>query len=160
MERKKLDFFMQYNDNGETKQKHIEIGFISWRMKKQYFEIMDKVFQAEKLADKIQDIAKKQLDVTQNKDFNAIEKTKKVAKLEEEKQQCAAKLEAVGDDAFFNSRAELVMAILKANNCNDPAMHELDFWYDCVEPAEIMRFLVIAINKDSQPQVKKNNAQS
>jgi len=145
--RTKRNYTIEYREEGEHKEVEIEIDFISNRVMKDFSDLIVMGNVAEAAYNRISDI-------------NSILAGEKLT--EEQKEQykqesvrCVDKVMEFNDNGYFVKRFEILKRILIDNGYkNDEKLMSLDFWENCVDPKDQLKFMTLAIYKDVDQKKK------
>lgn len=145
--RKKINYTIEYREEGEQKEVELEIDFISNRVMKDFSDLILLGNEAEEAYGRISDI-----NTTMAGEELADEEKEELKK---ESARCVEKIMEFNDNGYFEKRFEILKRILVDNGYkNDDKMMSLDFWENCVEPRDQLKFMTLAIYKDVDQKKK------
>ena len=132
-------------NTGEEKEYKFEIGFVSNRILAEYGEV----------ARTIKEVQDNWISL--NKEANKIAEGK-IKESEskytpEQMDEIQVNITRLASPEFFQKRYDLIKRLLNMNGYNEGEFLKEEFWWDNVEPANIVKFLNQAVYKDIE---KKN----
>lgn len=146
--RKKINYTIEYREEGEDKEIVIAIDFISNRVLKDFSNLVVLADEAQKAHNRISDIS----TIIAGEDLP----DDKREKLKTESKECIDKIMEFNDNGYFEKRFEILQRILIDNGYKeDNKIMSFDFWEDCVEPSEYLKFMTLAIYKDVENKKKQ-----
>lgn len=129
-----FNFKLQYRENGEEKEKEINMQFLSSYILDQLNYLQAGIVDIEYNFDKISDID------TWLVSKNVDRKTKK--KLKEEKKYLQKTILEYGKNGYLDKRFETIKQVLVDNGYkDDQQLMDKDFWYKQVDRVEMRRFI-------------------
>jgi hypothetical protein len=138
---------IKYYENGKEKELPVSIAFVSNRASREYTELMSDIDTFRKKSEEHQRLLSESgTIIAEHKDGYKDELKKNEAKRAKIKEELA---EYQNCD-IFNNRVKLITMILRQNGINDEKMMSFDFWDECVESYEMMKFLIGCMCKDVQ----------
>jgi hypothetical protein len=145
--RKPIDYTVEYREEGVQDEIEVRIDFISNRVMKDFSDLMVLANEAETAHSRISDIA----TIISGEDLTE----EKKAELREESNNCIDKIMEFNDNGYFTKRFEILKRILVDNGYKEnERLMSLDFWEECVDPAELLKFMYLAIYKDVDKKKK------
>lgn len=160
--RNEIDIQLFYVDeNGKKGIKKVHIMFISQGIYKAYNALQQEIIEAIQLGERIktitQDIgyeaAKRSAlegDLKPSKD----EVKETIAKLQREYENALARLNEISDH-IDEKKISLVKKILTKNGVEDKDLYDPEWWEECVNMEDMMRFIKEACTKDDQGMSEK-----
>ncbi len=140
-----IHYDLPYRENGEKKSLHLIIDFISKgiindfnKMTSDSFAFQDKFNKLNKNADLIADL----------KDKKPSDYKKQIEKLGQENDQLTKDMMLYKENDFFENRTNLIKRIFIQNNIKDEKYLSDDFWNECVDTYELVKFLDTVMLKD------------
>lgn len=140
--RKKIDYKLEYRENGEQKVKMLTVDFVSNWIIKKFSDLILLGGEAEQAYIRISDI---------HTELAGEELTdEKIDLLKQEIEQCNNKILEFNENGYFEKRYEILKRLLIDNGYNDEKLLSFEFWDQCVDPVNIMEFMYEAVYKDVQ----------
>ena len=145
--RKKIHYTVEYRDQGEDKEIEISIDFISNRVMKEYSDVVLIADEAQRAFNRMSDIS----TILAGEELTE----EKKQELKEEDIKCTEKILEFNENNYFKKRFDVLEKILIDNGHKDNEMlMDVNFWNDCVEPSELLKFMTNAVYKDIDPKKK------
>lgn len=145
--RKKITHILTFRDEGDEKTIEIDIDFVSNRVLKDYSELIVMAEKAEQAHNRISDIS----TIVAGEELTA----EKKESLQVESADCVKTIMKFNDNGYFQKRFEILKRLLVDNGHKEnEKLMNFDFWENCVEPAEQLKFMMLAIYKDVDEKKK------
>ena len=146
---RKIEYNLKYRKDGEQLERLLSIDFISNRTIREYSEIMAITGSVQAIWNKISDL---------NTEIGSLkcEKNNKglIAIKQNEIKELNEQIIKQSKDGILEKRFELIKRIFKDNKIDEDYFYTYEFWYECVEPGEIIVMLYTLVNKDFDDKKK------
>ncbi len=146
-----IKYELPYREMGEKKILSLNIDFISKGAINDFNEIILSSSMVQKDWDRMSEnnILIETLKNEKPENFKS-----QISKLEEENKESIKNLMEYNDNGFFEKRLNLIKKIFIQNGITDEKFLSKDFWDECVDTQEIMKFLTSVIYKDLSEKKK------
>jgi len=139
--RKKVDYKLEYREEGESKEITISIDFVSNRVLKLFSELVVLGSKVDTARDRMSDI----YSIKAGEKLSDEEKGKLDNELEDLKKQILE----FNDNGYFEQREEILRRLLIDNGYkNNELLMSPEFWDECIEPGDLLIFMFQVIYKD------------
>jgi len=146
--RKKIEYVLEYREEGEQKETTINIDFVSNRVLRDFSNLLVLSEKAQSAYDRISDIN----TIIAGEEITEDE----IKKYREESENCLKQIMEFNENGYFEKRSEILSRLLVDNGYkNDRMLMNNDFWEECVEPSDLMGFMTKAVYKDTDQKKKR-----
>ena len=148
---KEIEYTFHYRDGKERGELNVKVDFIPNKRISEFNELMMLVGDITTKWERIGDLQSINAALETEKNDNW---KKERDKNREEIKKLSADITSYKSSDILKMRYELIKKILLNNGIADEKYLTFEFWDECIDPAEIMEFLVKAINKDIETKKK------
>lgn len=175
MERKKVEISLTYRDRGQDITQVFEIDFIPNIVRKLYEEVYNTITDVQTKWNEIQTLSQKAILIKDN--------PAEIDKISEKIKTLSKEIKKCGNDEFFGKRFEIIKMIINKNVIRPQIINKTfahyitlpitwlaskirehnnkflkrEFWDECVDAHDIIRFIDEAVNKDFDSKKKAVN---
>lgn len=172
MERKKVEISLTYRERGQDKTQVFVIDFIPNVVRKLYEEVYNTITDVQTKWNEIQTLSQKAILIKDN--------PAEIDKISEKIKQLSKEIKKCGNDEFFEKRFEIIKMIIQKNIIRPQIINKSiayyialpltwltsklrehnnkflkrEFWDECVDAHDIIRFIDEAVNKDFDSKKK------
>jgi hypothetical protein len=145
MEKKKELIKIPYRQDGEDKEYHVEIDFISNRVRREFSDLAKNVNEINEKLNQLNDIAEEIIGVQK---LRAEGWEIKLRDLNNDLKELSNEINTFNDKEFFEKRYNMLKRIMQDNKVKDEFILSYEFWDEMVDPGEIMLILSKLLYKD------------
>jgi len=147
--RNKIKYNLVYREEGDEKEKELEIDFISNRVLKDFSALIVLATEAGDAFNRSSDIT----TIIAGEDLT----DEKILEYREEEEKCMDKILEFNSNGYFEKRFKILERVLIDNGYKeDEKLMNIDFWENCVDPSHLLEFMSSAIYKDISNKKKQH----
>lgn len=142
---KKIEYLLEYREDGERKVYQLEIDFVSHRSRKLYNKLFAATIGVQSKFDRFRE---KSIEIELLEKERPSGYKKDVELLRSELKKITDELAACDAEDIIQGRFDIIKRILWDNGYKEPFLHEFEFWDEKVDPNDANEFLMMCVFKD------------
>lgn len=152
MGRRKIEFKLDYFEDGVIKSELLNINFVSNRCRREYNDIINGAVDVQKCFDEMN---YKFADIAALKTEKENGYKQKIKELQKEIVFLNSRIAEYGETQLLERRFEIIKKILQQNEIEDEKFMNFEFWDENVDPTDTLDFLNQCVFKDSDTKKKQ-----
>lgn len=148
-----MKFELNYRDKGEKHIKEFEIDFVPNGIVKKHTQV---IMDAGEVTQNFHQIQNNENKIVALRSLNTKAKDKEekknnkeeIAALTAENKRLALLIAETGDSDYFDRRFDIIKTLFEQNGITDEKFLSYEFWDNCVDYTDLMRFLRDIVEKD------------